>query len=111
MPTTARTEESIFAEALQKGSPEERVAYLDKACVNDAALRARVEKLLNSHEQAGSFLREPLAATVDQPPVAEPPSIAEKPGTVIGLWARLRRRAIAPGPPKSGAQGHQARHG
>src|SRR5215471_8876385 len=70
MPTSARTEESIFAEALDKRSPEELLAFLDGACGSDAALRARVENLLRSHEHAGSFLRKPLAATVDEP-VAE----------------------------------------
>jgi len=64
MPTSARTEESIFAEALDKRSPDELAAFLDGACASDAALRARVENLLKSHEHAGSFLRKPLAATV-----------------------------------------------
>jgi serine/threonine protein kinase len=91
MPTAARTEESIFAEALLKGSPKERIAYLDSACGNDATLRARVEKLLKSHEHAGSFLREPLAATVDQPRVAEPTPIPEKPGTVIGPYKLMEQ--------------------
>src|SRR5215471_8743871 len=79
MPTSARTEESIFAEALDKRSPDELAAFLDGACASDAALRARVENLLKSHEHAGSFLRKPLAATVDEP-------LTERPGTVIGPY-------------------------
>src|SRR5262249_43731985 len=46
---------------------------------SDAALRARVENLLKSHKHAGSFLRKPLAATVDEP-------LTERPGTVIGPY-------------------------
>src|SRR5262245_14430024 len=50
------TEREIFIEALDKGSPAERAAFLDAACAGDAALRGRVEALLRSHEGAGEFL-------------------------------------------------------
>ncbi len=53
------TEEAIFAEALNKGTPAERAAYLDEACAGDATLRQRVETLLASHEAAGNFLGKP----------------------------------------------------
>jgi hypothetical protein len=53
------TEATIFVHALEKKTPEERAAYLDEACASDAALRQRVEVLLRSHEQAGSFLEKP----------------------------------------------------
>ncbi len=40
----------------------ERPAFLDNACAGDPELRAEVESLLNSHEQAGTaFLQEPVA--------------------------------------------------
>jgi eukaryotic-like serine/threonine-protein kinase len=84
MPTTPRTEESIFAEALDKRSPDELAAFLDGACGSDAALRARVENLLKSHEHAGSFLRKPLVATVDEP-------VVERPGTVIGPYKLMEQ--------------------
>src|SRR5262245_11332146 len=82
MPTT-RNEESSFTEALDKGSPDERVAYLDKVCKDDAALRVRVENLLRSHEQAGSFLR--------QPPATSNESVPEGPGTRIGPYRLLQQ--------------------
>src|SRR5262245_24619179 len=50
------TEREIFIEALDKGSPAERAAFLDTACAADAALRGRIEALLHSHEGAGEFL-------------------------------------------------------
>src|SRR5262249_6155504 len=84
MPITRTNEESIFAEAPDKGSLEERDAYLDEACKDDAALRARVENLLRSHEQAGSFLRQPPAATSDE-------SVRESPGTRIGPYKLLQQ--------------------
>src|SRR2546425_10384615 len=49
-------ERSIFMEALGKDGLGQRSAYLDETCGGDAALRQRVEALLTSHEQAGSFL-------------------------------------------------------
>jgi WD40 repeat protein/serine/threonine protein kinase len=85
MSATPRSEESIFAEALEKWSGEERAAFLDAVCGGDTALRARLEKLLKSHEGAGSFLRKPLAATVAQQP------LTERPGTVIGPYKLMEQ--------------------
>ena len=62
------SEREVFLAALDLDTPQERVAYLDQACGGDYPLRARVDALLKSHEDAGSFLLEPaagdLAATV-----------------------------------------------
>jgi hypothetical protein len=49
-------ERTIFIEALEYDSPERRSEYLDSACAKDAALRQRVEALLESHQQASGFL-------------------------------------------------------
>src|SRR5262245_49357400 len=49
-------EQSIFNEALDRGDPAARSAYLDEACAGDLALRERVEALLTSHAAAGNFL-------------------------------------------------------
>jgi serine/threonine protein kinase/tetratricopeptide (TPR) repeat protein len=64
---------TIFSAALDRESVEERAVYLDEACGADAALRERVEALLQAHGQVGGFLeaRQPTAAdpsaTVDGP--------------------------------------------
>ena len=42
------TEEEIFHEALARGSPDERAAYLEQACGGDPGLRASVEALLRA---------------------------------------------------------------
>jgi tetratricopeptide (TPR) repeat protein len=47
---------SIFDEAAEIASPEERAAYLERACGGDADLRERVGALLRALEEAGSFL-------------------------------------------------------
>src|SRR5689334_12798020 len=81
---------SVFSEALECPSAAERAAYLDRACGDDADLRARVEDLLRAHERTPNFLegnppqRDP-GATVDEPPVSE------RLGTVIGPYKLLQQ--------------------
>src|SRR6516164_6543139 len=80
---------SLLGEAVEHSSPEERAAFLDKACAGDAGRRARVEELLRAYQAAGNFLqgsRPPAetVATVDEP-------IREVPGTVIGPYKLLEQ--------------------
>src|SRR6185369_4195264 len=80
------TVEDIFLAAVEK-APSERAAFLDAACGHDAGLRAQVESLLRSHDEAGSLLEQPLfrtAATIDLP-------VAEQPGAVIGPYKLLQQ--------------------
>ncbi len=58
------SEETLFAEAIEK-PPGERAAFLDDACGDDAGLRERIERLLQSHEGAGSFLAQPAKEEFD----------------------------------------------
>ncbi|AMV20686.1 protein kinase domain-containing protein [Planctomyces sp. SH-PL14] len=65
--------ETLFLAALELESPEARAAYLEGACGEDPELRGEVEKLLRSHEAAGSFLDRPagdLAETILEEPGA-----------------------------------------
>jgi uncharacterized protein (TIGR03067 family) len=39
---------------------EQRASYMNEACQSDPALRERLEALLRSHEEAGSFLAKPI---------------------------------------------------
>jgi serine/threonine protein kinase len=78
-------EELIFHEALALCLPEERAAYLDRACAGDRALRQSIESLLKANEGAGGFLSRPapaLRARPDQP-------IREGPGTIVGSYKLL----------------------
>jgi len=54
------TEETLFTHAAEL-PPEQRAAYLDQACAGDAALRARLDRLLGLHDAPGSFLAAPAA--------------------------------------------------
>ena len=82
-----KDEEAIFKAAFKLKSPTERIAYLKRACGNDADLLARVEALLKAHEEAGSFLESPpgsIGGTLDAPP------LTEGPGTRIGRYKLLQ---------------------
>src|SRR5262245_50301865 len=85
--------ESLFASALRISSPQDRAAYLNKACDGNSDLRDRLESLLRAYDQAGDFLQE-------QPqwsqPTAEGVPLAEGPGTRIG-WYRLLQQIGAGG--------------
>ena len=70
------SERTIFLTALEKDDAQVRSAYLDVACAGDPALRRRVEKLLKSHDDAGSFLDAPIgeqmSVAAGQTEVADP---------------------------------------
>jgi hypothetical protein len=58
------TEIDIFLALLDLPDTAARSAFLAKACAGDAVLRAQVESLLRSHENAGSFLGKPALPSV-----------------------------------------------
>jgi serine/threonine protein kinase len=58
------SEHEIFIAALQKPDATERAAYLDQACAGDAALRQRIDVLLEVNEPAGAFLEPPVTGHI-----------------------------------------------
>jgi serine/threonine protein kinase/formylglycine-generating enzyme required for sulfatase activity len=64
-PEAAMTERDIFLAVIDLPTQSARAAYLDTACGPDTALRGRVEALLRSHDDAGSFLGTPLVTPPD----------------------------------------------
>jgi len=77
-------EEALFEAALAL-PPEQRAAWLERACGSDAQLRQRVELLLQSNEKAGEFLRPSLGAGLERTELIPTPP-KEKPGDVIGPY-------------------------
>jgi serine/threonine protein kinase len=78
----------ILTEALKKETKAKRKAYLDEVCRNDANLKAEIESLLRSYDNAGNFLEEsPFGPdiTLDNSP------LTEGPGTVIGRYKLLEK--------------------
>src|SRR5689334_14202748 len=88
------SEETIFANALQKPTPADRAAYLDATCAGDPGLRRRVEALLRAHEQSDGRLDRPrpdpgpMTGLVAGADLGR--RIAEGPGTRIGPYRLLQ---------------------
>ena len=64
--------ENILAEALQASNPEERRAWLERACAGDEDLRREVESLLQAYEQAGDSTGHRSDSAPDQEPKPQP---------------------------------------
>jgi WD40 repeat protein/tRNA A-37 threonylcarbamoyl transferase component Bud32 len=73
-------EESLFHQAREK-PPHERAAFLDAACAGDAALRRRIDILLQAHDASDPLLDHPPAEAGTVPP--EPPATETVPGTTV----------------------------
>jgi WD40 repeat protein/serine/threonine protein kinase len=84
--------DAVFCAAVEIASAEDRAAYIARACGGDGELRAQVEKLVDAHFRAGSFLEPPAPGdTVTLlSPSPEAPTLAEGPGTVIGPYKLLQ---------------------
>jgi tetratricopeptide (TPR) repeat protein len=80
-------EQSLFIAALEKEDPAERAAFLDRACTGDPGLRQRIDRLLQRHEQPGSFLGPDAAA----PAAGADELVSERPGTVIGPYKLMEQ--------------------
>jgi hypothetical protein len=63
MASQEQSVEQLFEAALDQ-RPEDRRAFLDRACANAPELRRRVEELLRADEEAGSFLEVPFLTSL-----------------------------------------------
>jgi serine/threonine protein kinase/formylglycine-generating enzyme required for sulfatase activity/dienelactone hydrolase len=79
---------SIFWNAIEKKTTEERVAYLDQICVSDPGLRCKIEELLRLHDNAGDFLESPV---IDPDVTLNDLPGTEGPGTAIGQYKLLEK--------------------
>src|SRR5438128_5892359 len=82
----ARHADTVFAQAIEIAAPQERAAFLEDACANDAELRRELEQLVHDYFRAGAFLERPaahLVGTMDEP-------LTERPGTMIGPYKLLQ---------------------
>jgi hypothetical protein len=85
------TEEELFEAARHMPDVSARAAYLDRACAADPALRQRVEALLRSHEEAGSFLDQPAGE-----PQPGQPLLPSAPAEVATLAPPTHAAATSP---------------
>jgi tetratricopeptide (TPR) repeat protein len=79
--------DTVFAQAIEIASFEDRVRFLEKACAHDPDLRREVEKLVRDHFRAGDFLEMPAGHMVGTPDAPQ----AEAPGMVIGPYKLLEQ--------------------
>ena len=92
----ASPEQAVFAEALQRDTPEARAAYLDGACGTDTALRRRVEMLLRAAASAGDFLEQaPTGLAASDGSTLVLTGLSEKPGDRIGRYKLLQQFVAA----------------
>ena len=81
--------QSLFAGA--RDVPlSERAAYLDAGCNGDASLRAEVESLLRSHDEAGPIPSQPTREVAGASAVTTTAPMREGPGTRIGPYTLLQ---------------------
>ncbi len=91
MPQPSEHEIEVFNIALEL-PPAERAAYLDKACAGDAALRQRVEALLQASEESCACLEGSVASSSGPGGTARPAlNPTEKPGDRIGRYKLLQQ--------------------
>src|ERR1035441_9829771 len=86
-------EQQAFEQALRLPGPEERAAYLDKACGGDEQLRQSVEALLQAHDRADGFLQQPPAVLPGKAFLLSPGAVpvSEKAGDRIDRY-KLREK-------------------
>jgi serine/threonine protein kinase/tetratricopeptide (TPR) repeat protein len=68
--------------------PQQRAAFLDQACVSDPALRAEIESLLASHDDAANFIETPAVDRAVKA-IAES-SVEQLAGRRIGAYRLIR---------------------
>ncbi len=77
----------IFEKASEIDDPDERRAYLDKACHGDDPLRQRFDALLRFHTDDNSFLNRPLVDLTE----AWQDGLTEDVGSTIGPYKLLQQ--------------------
>src|SRR5262249_4209533 len=87
-PGNRKRDVEVFTEAIQLPD-EQRIAFLDRVCADDADLRSRIEKLLRSNDRAGDFLETPPTSTLNE--VRAKVSAGERPGDQIDRYRLLQQ--------------------
>ncbi len=88
-------ERSIFLEALDSSTLDQRNDYLDAVCGDNEALRASVEALLAAHDRPANPLDNPLGKGISDMPtitsIAPPPKATEQIGMKIGAYRLMEQ--------------------
>ena len=84
-------EQELFEEAVELSAGLARRRFLASRCRWNSALRARVERMLDDHDQAGSFLEEPAPEQLSSAGLGRTPGAA----SAAAIVRRSRCRAPA----------------
>ncbi len=79
---------SVFGRAINMESHDERSKFLDEACSGHPGLRAQVEELLASLEEAGEFMEGPAATQLKA--TADMAQVAHRVGDAVGPYKLLQ---------------------
>src|SRR5262245_64887649 len=89
-----RSEKDIFLSAIEKQTPEERAAYVERICRDAPHLRAGLEALLAAHDHLGNIpdivSDTPIPDTSPGGTVAEE-AVPERVGNYIGRYKLLQQ--------------------
>src|SRR6478735_9015351 len=80
--------EAVLQEALDR-APQERVSFLDEACVGDEAMLSEATTLVNAYLEAGDFIEQPAMAQDARILVGS--DIADKVGHELGPYKIVKR--------------------
>jgi serine/threonine protein kinase len=89
MPSPQEREDALFRAAIELPAGAARQAYLDQACADDSALRARVEALLAAHDPAEESPAPPPAKVTIELEFDAPPD--EALGVRIGHYKLIQK--------------------
>ncbi len=87
MTTAARTAGTIFLDALEVASDDDRARFVQSACAEDQALLAEVHRLLAAHGNISQFMDRPAAPLSPTLVLSSP----ELPGATIGRYQLLEQ--------------------
>jgi serine/threonine protein kinase/tetratricopeptide (TPR) repeat protein len=85
------SDESIFDRAMSIRSPDERSAFLDRACGGNESLRQEVDALLAAHERAGSFMESSPIKSASSPDSSGREPAEDLIGQTVGNYKLLER--------------------
>ncbi len=71
MPAGDLNVKTLFDQAMEIESHEERQVWLERVCADRSDLKEKVEGLLRSYEEAGSFLQKPILGSSTMPKSAQ----------------------------------------
>ena len=88
MDKTTPSAETIFDQAIAIESPQDRAAFLEQACQDDAQLLGTIKQLVEDHFRAGRFLERPA---MDPQQTSAFLPVGETTGTQVGPYKLLQQ--------------------